>query len=256
VEAPTIDTKRLEGLRLSKGAHPTPEAGVCLLEAVAWVRGQPFSDHPPCVSPVLGAYGRSLNDALPEDKRQQLVRFIPRLVGTAGDTDRDMRRSYMALDYLLRHYLPAWLELAGLTERAEQIRQAPEVRTAADCDSIRALVEQARSEAAAAGAAAWDAAGAAAWAAAWDAAGAAAWAAAWDAAWDAAGDAAGAAAWAAAWDAAGAAAWAAAWDAAWAAAGAAAGDAAWAAAKAKLQPTVDQLQDDAIALFDRLIECA
>ena len=56
------------------------------------------------------------------------------------------------------------------------------------------------SKRAAAGAAAWDAAGAAAWAAAWAAAGAAAWAAAWDAAGAAAGAAARAAAWAAAWD--------------------------------------------------------
>jgi hypothetical protein len=66
------------------------------------------------------------------------------------------------------------------------------------------------------------AAGDAAWAAAGDAAKDAAWAAAWAAAGDAAKDAA----WAAAWDAA----WDAAKDAAWAAAGDAAGDAAWDAA--------------------------
>ena len=80
-------------------------------------------------------------------------------------------------------------------------------RQCSDDDRPRRAIETARryancqathDELAAAGAAAWDAAGTTAWAAAWDAAGAAAWAAAWDAA--------GAAAWDAAWAAAGAAA--------------------------------------------------
>jgi hypothetical protein len=82
------------------------------------------------------------------------------------------------------------------------------------------------------------AAGAAAWAAAGAAAGAAAWAAAGAAAWAAAGAAAGAAAWAAAGAAARAAAWDAAWDAAWAAARAAAGAAAGAAQNAILESLI------------------
>src|SRR5260221_9786346 len=78
-------TINLETLTLAKGGHENRDAGLCLLEAVAWFAGRPHSDKPPCVSPVLGAYGRSLNDVLPDIPRQELKQFIPRLPGTAGD---------------------------------------------------------------------------------------------------------------------------------------------------------------------------
>jgi hypothetical protein len=262
----------LDTLTLAKGGHQTRDQGVCLMEAAAWLAGQPHTDHPPCVSPVLGMFGRNLNDVLLDDTRQLLKPYIRPMLGTAGDGN-DEARSYLALDWLIRTYLPAWLDLAGLAE-AGAVRGLASVT---DLEAARAagpVVRAAAVKAAAAGAAAWDAARDAAWAAArdaaWDAArdaardaaGAAAWAAAGDAAWAAAGDAAWAAAGAAAWDAARDAAWAAARDAAWdaarAAAGdaawAAAGDAAWAAARDELAPTVAALQADAIRLFGVMID--
>ena len=53
-------------LILTAGQH---DAGseMCLLEAAAFQAGEPWSDHPQCVSLVLGTYGRSLNDVLPDD---------------------------------------------------------------------------------------------------------------------------------------------------------------------------------------------
>src|SRR5258708_18944803 len=74
----------LETLTLAHGSHENRDAGLCLLEAVAWFAGRPHSDKPPCVSPVLGAYGRNLNDILPDIPRQELKQFIPQLPGTAG----------------------------------------------------------------------------------------------------------------------------------------------------------------------------
>jgi hypothetical protein len=277
-------TLDLDKLILGKGAHQRPDDGFCLLEAAAYLAGEDHSDHPQCVSEVLGAFGRDLNDRLDDAKRQQLKPLIPRLLGTAGD-GLDERRGYLALDWLIRAYTPAWLDLAGLTAEAAEVRALRRIVDLAAAKAagpvVRASADKARAAWAAAWAAAGDAAGDAAWAAARDAARAAAWDAAWAAAGDAAWDAAWAAAWAAAGDAAGdaaraaardaarAAAWDAAWaaarDAAWAAAGAAARDAArdaaWAAAWAAardaagdaLKPTVDQLQDSAIALFTTMI---
>ena len=43
------------------------------------------------------------------------------MVGTAGD-GKDQARSYLALDWLIRTYTPAWLELAGLTAEAQELR--------------------------------------------------------------------------------------------------------------------------------------
>ncbi len=211
-------------LQLAKGSHDNRNQGLCLLEAAAYMAGEPHSDHPACVSPILGAFGRDLNDRLDDIKRQLLKPLIPAMLDTAGD-GLDETRGYLALDWLVRTHTPAWLDLAGLTVEAAELRALRRIVDLAAAEVagpvVRAGAVKAREKRDAAGDAAWDAAG--------DAARAAAWAAA--------GDAAGDAARAAARDAAGA--------AAWAAARAAAGDA--------LKPTVDQLQDSAIVLFSTMV---
>jgi hypothetical protein len=273
----------IETIWLAKGSHPDAadcgDPQRCLFEWYNHLdRGMHTDTCPPGVSPVLHVYGMRLNDCLPDDKRQQLAWLLPNgaspLAGTAGD-GKDETRGYIALDWIVRTYLPAWLDLMPeLATHARLLRAGAPVTCMDAARETGPVVDAAR-------AAAGDAARAAAWAAARDAARAAAWAAAGDAAGAAAGDAArdaaraaaGAAAWAAAWDAAwaaaGAAAWAAARDAARAAAvaaagdaaGAAAGDAAWDAARAAardaardvLAPVMARLQDSAIALYGALI---
>jgi hypothetical protein len=229
----------LAAITLAKGSHQAdcdnPQR--CLFEWYNWIARRRHTDAcPPDVSPVLHVYGMRLNDALPDDRRQELKRYLPNgvsaLAGTAGD-GRDETRSLMALDWLIRTYAPAWLDLAGLGAEAAALRGHGRIGGLAAAQSVRRHVLAARDQAAAA------------WAAAWDAARDAARAAARDAAWDAAG--------AAAWDAAGAAAGDAAGAAAWDAAGAAAGDAARAAAGERLAPIVASLQDSAITLYDVLI---
>jgi hypothetical protein len=97
-------------LRLAKSSHQPADLSVeeiaanghaaCLLEAVAYVAGEEWTDEPQCVSPVLGVFGRSLNDILPDDRRQELVPLIPKLIGTRDEQDE--ARSYLALDWLIR----------------------------------------------------------------------------------------------------------------------------------------------------------
>jgi hypothetical protein len=245
-ETPQIIAERLARVeRLDNGAHnpPNGEFAACAMEAVSYIAGEPWSDTPECACPVIGAFVRAWNDALPDDERTALLLpLIPRLVGTRGSDALSERRSLMAADWLVRAHTPAWLRLAGLTAQADMLAALPEITSMAQVPSIRGSLEAVRKDAAAAGVAARAAAWAAARAAAWDAARAAAWAAAWAAA----GDAARAAAWDAAWDAAGVAAWAAAWAAARDAAGVAAGDA--------LTPTRKELQQSALALVNRMIE--
>ena len=220
-------------ITLAKGGHETRDDGVCLLEAVAWWAGEDHGDHPSCVSRVLGSFGRSLNDVLPDEKRQQLRPYITLMPGTAAD-GLDETRGYLALDWLIRTYTPAWLDLAGLTEEAAALRDLRRIADLVGARNAGPVVRETRAKAAAARAAAWDAARDAAWGAAWDAARAAGGAAARAAGGDAARDAA--------------------WDAAWDAARAAARDAARDAARAKLAPTVTQLQDSAIALLGTMIK--
>src|SRR5258708_29842348 len=107
----------LETLTLAHGRHENRDDGLCLMEAVAWFAGKPHSDRPPCVSPVLGAYGRTLNDILPDIPRQELKQFIPRLPGTAAGREDENPRHH-APHSLVRPPSPAPARPAG--------RSAPE----------------------------------------------------------------------------------------------------------------------------------
>jgi len=118
---------------------------MCLLEAAAYMAGQPWSDSPKCVCPVLAAYGRSLNDRLPDDRRQELKPFLPAMLGTAGDGHAETRR-LMAVDWASRVALPLWLDAAGHTARAAQLRAMPAVTDAATREQTHELVLTVRDE--------------------------------------------------------------------------------------------------------------
>ena len=49
---------------LSYGTHSTPDEGRCAMEWVSYLAGEPHSDDPACVSPVLRAYCTSLTTLL------------------------------------------------------------------------------------------------------------------------------------------------------------------------------------------------
>ena len=157
----------LDELTLGSGAHHDATPGQwCLMEATAYLAGEPWSDHPACVSPVLGAYGRGLNDSWDDVQRQKLVPFIPRLLGTADD-GQDEARSYLALDWLLRTYTPAWLDLAGHMAEAAALREHRRIVDMAAVRSIEPAAQAAQAARSAAWSSAESAASSAAWSAAW-----------------------------------------------------------------------------------------
>jgi hypothetical protein len=235
--------ERIQALSLKKNSHEEPtdnEFNACVMEAVSYVAGEPWSDAPQCACPVITAFMVSWNDSLPSDTdRDRLLKpLIQLIVGTRSTPAVERRRSTMAADWLIRTHTPAWLRAAKLEDQAKLLESLPEITDFARCPSLMPTLEAVRKDAAAARASARASARDAAWAAARDAARDAAWASARDAAWAAARDAARDAAWAsaraAAWDAARAAAWAAAWDA--------------------LAPTVARLQESAVQLVQRMCE--
>jgi hypothetical protein len=166
------------GIDLRKGSHIIREDGVCAMEAAAWLAGEPHSDRPQCVCPVLAAFVIDWNDALPsdEDRNRILKPFIPKLVGSRSTAKVEEHRSYLALDWLIRVYTPMWLNLRyDLKPHAATLRALDAIQDIATAEAAFRPVAAARAAAASpAGDAAWDAAGAAAWDAARDAAGAAA----------------------------------------------------------------------------------
>ena len=163
---------KLDEIELRKGGHSSFDDGVCAMELVAWLAGEPHSDHPKCASPVLTRFAMSWNDALDDEGRQKLKPLLPRIVGTAND-GHDEWRAWLATDWLVRVCAPAWLELAGVKESAAALRALPPIVSTAVARESQPVVDEARAAGAAARAAARDAA----WAAARAAARAAAWAA-------------------------------------------------------------------------------
>lgn len=154
--------KEIEAITLASGAHGDLREGACVIEAAAYVAGEEWSDQPQCVCPVIAAFCRSWNDALPDDKRNEFLKpIIPRLVGTRNPALEE-RRALMAADWLVRAHTPAWLRLAGLTTHADTLAGLPEITARAQAPSIRGPIEAARKAAhaqIAAGHAAWAAAG-------------------------------------------------------------------------------------------------
>ena len=225
----------LEALKLLTGAHSSPDEGMCVMEAVAFVAGESHSDHPKCACETIGDFMRSWNDSGDDAIRERMKSYIPRLVGTNRGPEVALKRSYMVADWYARVFVPAWLKLAEVAqEEAAALEALP---PATDYDSLHAtddLLSAAQEKASAARSAAESAA--------WSAARSAAWSAAESAAWSAAESAARSAARSAAE------------SAAWSAAESAARSAAESAAEEKLKPTRDYLIDSAFALLDRMIE--
>ena len=226
MSAITIDEKRLARIKtLKHGTHSDIRSGACVMEAVAYVAGEPWSDHPKCVSPVIAGLLRSWNDSLPSDTdRDRLLRpLIPHVLNTRNP-ELEQCRAMMCADWMIREHAPAWLRLAGLNDDADALSSLPEITDFAQCPAIMPALNAAPRFCHTA----WDAARDAAGAAVWNAVRAAAWNAATDAIADALWDGERATAWDAARDAAGAA----------------------------LKPTVELLQSSAQRLVIRMCEAA
>lgn len=108
-------TLDLDTLVLRSGTHASASDGVSLMEAVSILAGEPWSNSPTCTSPVIAAYARSLNDWLPDDARQRLKAYIPRLIGTA-EPDLELRRAFACADAAVRIFAPLGFAAAGLVK--------------------------------------------------------------------------------------------------------------------------------------------
>jgi hypothetical protein len=84
-------------IRLSKGKHAGPDEGACVLELASMLAGEPFTDHPASVCPVIGSFLRSYNDSIDGQRRQGLYEYASRVVGSrAGTTTQQARAARLA----------------------------------------------------------------------------------------------------------------------------------------------------------------
>jgi hypothetical protein len=77
---------------LSRGKHRSPRKGACFMEMASYLAGEPWSDHPVCTHPLLGALARLVNDHASDTGRRNLVELVPSVIGvTSTDPRVDVR---------------------------------------------------------------------------------------------------------------------------------------------------------------------
>jgi hypothetical protein len=87
-------------IRLSRGKHSSPEAGACVMELASMLAGESFSDHPVSVCPVIGAFLRAYNDAIDDDRRQDLYAYAAKVVGSQASTEVQRQRAERVSEWL------------------------------------------------------------------------------------------------------------------------------------------------------------
>ena len=85
---------------LARGKHTSPRAGACVMELASMLAGEPFTDRPAAVCPVVAAYLRAYNDAVDDRRRQDLYGYAAAAVGTRAPADVTRRRAQRCLDEL------------------------------------------------------------------------------------------------------------------------------------------------------------
>jgi hypothetical protein len=80
-------------VQLARGSHRRPEDGVCVMELASMLAGEPFSDRPESVCPVIAGLLRSYNDGIDDLRRGDLYRLASEAVGSRAAPAVQQRRA-------------------------------------------------------------------------------------------------------------------------------------------------------------------
>jgi len=127
---------------LAAGSHATRADGMCAMEMVAWLAGEPHSDEPQCACPVLGALVRACNDAMSDTQRNRYLRpLVPVLVGTRRTAAVERARGLLVVDALVRTLLPLRLRRERRLEEARLLADLPPIERLEDARAALRAVE-------------------------------------------------------------------------------------------------------------------
>jgi hypothetical protein len=87
-------------VQLTRGAHSSPEEGVCVMELASMLAGEEFSDRPRSASPVLTRFLRLYNDRIHDERRQDLYAYAARVVGTRASRAVERTRARLCVEWL------------------------------------------------------------------------------------------------------------------------------------------------------------
>ena len=80
-------------IKLGKGKHSSPEDGACVMELASMLAGEPFTDRPQSVCPVIGSFLRAYNDSIDDRRRQDLYAYAAKVVGSRAPADVEQARA-------------------------------------------------------------------------------------------------------------------------------------------------------------------
>jgi hypothetical protein len=95
----TVVEAHHQTIRLSKGKHASPGEGACVMELASMLAGEPFSDRPASVCPVIAGFMRAYNDRIDDERRQDLYRYAADVVDTRAAPDVEHARERRCLEW-------------------------------------------------------------------------------------------------------------------------------------------------------------
>ena len=123
----TIDQAKLNSVKtLYVGSH-SPDGKMCLMEAEAYVHNRPWSDRDEDICPVLGTYGRTLNDQMPDTERVRLLQFLGGLMGTRSTWGVEQKRTFLFADYAVRRFAPVAMRALNREDLAVRLEAVPQI---------------------------------------------------------------------------------------------------------------------------------
>jgi hypothetical protein len=121
------------------------------MELSSMLAGEPFTDHPAAVCPVIGSFLRAYNDSVDDSRRQDLYAYAATVVGSRApisvQRDRAERLAEWAFEMQRRQWTSRYLPLARL--RMASLRRQPSAH-AVGTYAVRAIpkhTEQTHAEA-------------------------------------------------------------------------------------------------------------
>lgn len=103
---------RMEDVVLRDEAH-SQRKGFTIMELVACVNGEPWTDEPTCSPTMVTQFLRSWNNRCTHVTRQRLKEVVPYFVGCDTHSRWDDQRLYAFMDLALRRHCGAWLRVLG-----------------------------------------------------------------------------------------------------------------------------------------------
>jgi len=115
-------------IKLTKGKHSSAEEGACVMELASMLAGEPFSDHPASVCPVIGSFLRAYNDSIGDERRQDLYAYASRVVGTRASLEIQRQRAERLAEWAVAMRERRWTRFLPVSRlRVVGLRRQPSV---------------------------------------------------------------------------------------------------------------------------------